>query len=211
LANAGRGGRFGAAAIAGGGGDPMGGLARNAGWGGWRTGAWDNGWNGGWNGWDWGLGAGLASFALGAAFGDPYAYWGGWGPYWGWPAYADYDPWDYGYWDYGYWDPWWDAGWAPSAYYGWDWWRRHHRYRRASYASYADYYGYGGPTYGYADYSPAYDGYPSAAYATDYSGPALNPAYLSQASYSSRLCVQRHYEWDDYYGNYVERLTYVPC
>ena len=187
----------------------MGGLARNAGWGGWRSGAWDTGWNGGWNGgWDdgldWGLGAGLAGLAFGAAFFDPYADWGGWGPYWG---YADYDPYDYGYWD-----PWWDGYWQPSAYYGWDWWRRHHRYRRASYASYADYYGYGGPAYDAADYGPAYDGDPSAAYATDYSGgPTLNPAYLSQASYSSRLCVQRHYVWDDYYGNYVERLNYVPC
>ena len=196
----------------------MGGLARSAGWGGWRTGAWDNGGNGGWNGgWNdglgWGLGFGLAGLAFGAAFVDPYAYWG---PYWGWgwPAYAAYDPYDYGYWDYGYGDPWWDGYWQPSAYYGWggDWWRRHHRYRPASYASYADDYGYGGPTYGYAGYWPAYDGYQSAAYASDYSGgPTLNPAYLSEASYASQLCVQRHYVWDDYYGNYVERLNYVPC
>lgn len=203
---AGGGGRFGAAAVAGGGGDPLGGLARDAGWGGWRTGSWDSDWD---DGLGWGLGAGLASLAFGVAFVDPYAYWGGWGPYWGWgwPAYAAYDPYDYDDWA-----PWWDAYWAPYAYYGWGWdwpwWRRHHRYR----ASYASYYDYGWPSYDYADYWPAYDGYQPAAYATDYSGgPALDPAYLSEASYASQLCVQRHYVWDDYYGNYVERLNYVPC
>jgi hypothetical protein len=167
-----------------------------AGWGTWQSGDWDN---------DWalGLGVGLAGFALGATIFDPYAYWGGWGPYWGWgwgPTYAAY----YDTWYPGYWDDWspWDYGYGwPSAYYGssWPWWRHHHHRRwRGTYAGYYGY-DYGQPNY----YDPGY-----AAPAV---GPGWNGAYLTDAAYTPQYCVERSYVWDDYYGGYVARRDYAPC
>ena len=115
---------------------------------------------------------------------------------------------------------WYDGYWWPSAYYGsgWPWWGHHHRYWGASYGGCCGYsydYGYGSPSYYNADYygsSPGYYGYGSSAYGATYStAPAWNSAYLSEASYTPQMCVQRSYVWDDYYGGYVARQDYVPC
>src|SRR5581483_12112078 len=107
--------------------------------------------------------------------------------------YADWDPWDEGYW-------------WPSAYYGgwdWPWWWRHHHRRRYWAPTYAGYYGYDGwPGYDYAGYDggwPTYYDYQLPANWGDYTAqPAWNSAYLTDASYTQQLCVQRRYVWDDY-------------